>query len=435
MLGAIGIILAVVLVVWMIFKGWHMTIVAVVSSLVVIVTSRMNVWDAFSVSFANSFKNFAGSWMLMFVLGAIFGKIMQDSRASLTIANAVVKKIGKQNVILAILITTLILSYGGIGVFVIAFTMYPICIAMFKEADLPKEIFPGLLLALPATVGMSVGPGVPSVQNLIPTETFGTTIYAAPIMATICSVFIFAMDFLFYNYVAKRCRAKGMHFQPGTNDLFTEEKNVDVPKTWAAFLPLIVLLGSIFIIQSLFPAWKATFVAVIGMTLAILVALGLFYKRFNINNVIGAGCANGLSALMITSSIMGFGGVVQAAPAFRTTVDWLLALPLSPLLLAFISINVICAITGSSSGGLRIFMETLGQHFLNTGINPAVLHRMTAIASAGLDAMPHASGVVLANSVANTEMVHTYKYTFVSQCLIPLCAFGVAYILYLLGIV
>ena len=80
-------------------------------------------------------------------------------------------------------------------------------------------------------------------------------------------------------------------------------------------------------------------------------------------------------------------------------------------------------------------METLGQHFLNTGINPAVLHRMTAIASAGLDAMPHASGVVLANSVANTEMVHSYKYTFVSQCLIPLCAFGVAYILYLLGIV
>ena len=140
-----------------------------------------------------------------------------------------------------------------------------------------------------------------------------------------------------------------------------------------------------------------------------MVAIVLFWGRLNVKEALGAGTASGLSALMVTSMIMGFGGVVQASPAFQTCVDWLLGLNMSPILMMFFSINVICMITGSSSGGLNIFLESLGQYMINTGINPQILHRLTCMASAGLDAMPHASGVVLANSVAKTCLLYTSR--------------------------
>ncbi len=436
MLGVIGIILALALLIFLIFKGWHMGVVAVLSSLVIMVFSGMDIWTGFSESFATSFKNFAGTWFLMFALGSVFGKVMEESGASATIANTLVKAIGTKRVILVVLLTTLVLSYGGIGVFIIAFTMYPICMALFKEADLPKKIFPGLLLAIPATITMSFAPGVPAVQNMIPTNTFGTTIYAAPVIGIVTSIFIFILDYLFYTWAAKRCKARGEHFVPGENDnipnLNDPEIMKDLPSPLKAFAPIIILIVSIFVFMQFVAV--SNFAVVLGMTLGIVVAIVLFWGRLNVKEALGSGTASGLSALMVTSMIMGFGGVVQASPAFQTCVDWLLGLNMSPILMMFFSINVICMITGSSSGGLNIFLESLGQYMINTGINPQILHRLTCMASAGLDAMPHASGVVLANSVAKTDMKDTYKYTFVSQCLIPMLAFGLGVILYLMGL-
>ena len=127
MLGVIGIIVALAVLILMIFRGWHMGVVAIISSLIIILTNGMDVWEGFTTSFAGSFTSFAGQWFLMFTLGAIFGKLMEDSGASVSIANAIVRVVGKKQVILIVLLTTLVLSYGGIGVFIIAFTMYPIC--------------------------------------------------------------------------------------------------------------------------------------------------------------------------------------------------------------------------------------------------------------------------------------------------------------------
>ncbi|MFP3042197.1 hypothetical protein LQZ19_10315 [Treponema primitia] len=437
MLGVIGIILAVALVIFLIFRGWHMAIVSVLASVLIVLTSGMDVWKSFSDYFATGFRNFAGTWFLMFALGAIFGKLMEESGASSAIANAVVKALGRKQVILIVLVTTLILSYGGIGVFVIAFTMYPICMALFKEADLPKSIFPGLLLAIPATISMSVAPGVPAVQNMIPTQTFNTTIYAAPIIGIISSVFIFILDYLFYNWAAKTAAKKGEHFVPGPNDQIVDFNDAEavkkLPPAGLAFIPIIILIGSIFIFQ--FFVKPSNYAVVLGMLLGTLSAAIIFRKRLDWKKTFSGGTANGLSALMVTSSIMGFGSIVNNAPAFQACVNWLLGLQMSPLLLSFVAINIICAITGSSSGGLNIFLDSLGDYMLNTGINPQFLHRWTGMCSAGLDAMPHASGVVLANDVAKTSMVDTYKYTFVSQCLIPMLTLIPALILYLVGLI
>lgn len=436
MLGVVGIIVALLVLVYLTFKGWHMGVVAIVSSLIIILTSGMDIWSSITDSFAPSFTSFAGSWFLVFSLAAVFGKVMDLGGASMSIARNTVKVLGKKQIVLIVLVVSLILSYAGIGVFVIAFTMYPICLALFKEADIPKKVFPGLMLAIPATVCMVFLPGTPSTQNLIPAEFFGTSIYAAPVIGIISSIVVFVLDYLFYNWVVKKCAERGEHFVPGENDtipdLNDESVLASLPSAGAAFAPIVVLIIAIFVFQKGF-GFAANYSVCLATTIAIILGIILYRGKFNVKEVCTSGITNGLNALMVTSCIMGFGGVVTASPTYTACTEWLLSLDMSPIMLMFLSINVICMITGSSTGGLNIFLNSMGEYLLTTGINTQILHRLSAIASAGLDAMPHASGVVLANSIAKTDMIDTYKYTFVSQCLIPIVGFGVAVVLYMIG--
>ena len=420
MLGVIGIVVALVVLVALTFKGWHMGVVAIASSLIIILTSQMDIWTTITENFAPSFTSFAGNWFLVFSLAAIFGKVMDLGGASMSIARHTVKLLGKKQIVLIVLVVSLILSYAGIGVFVI-----------------PKKVFPGLMLAVPATVCMVFLPGTPSTQNLIPAEFFGTSIYAAPVIGIISSIVVFILDYLFYSWVVKRCAARGEHFVPGENDTIPDLNDESVlaglPSAGAAFAPIVVLIIAIFVFQKGF-GYAANYSVCLATTIAIILGIILYRGKFNVKEVCTAGITNGLNALMVTSCIMGFGGVVTASPTYTSCVNWLLSLDMSPIMLMFLSINVICMITGSSTGGLNIFLNSMGEYLITTGINTQILHRLSAIASAGLDAMPHASGVVLANSIAKTDMIDTYKYTFISQCMIPIVGFFVALLLYMVGV-
>lgn len=435
-IGIIGVILASALVITMIFLGWHMSVVAVLASLVIMITNRMDIWATFTGPYADTMKNFAGTWFLMFVLGAIFGKIMEDSKAAFTISNKLIKLLGKQRIVLIMLVVTLVLSYGGISLFVIAFTMYPIAMALFKEADLPKKIFPGILLACPVTICMVMMPGTPAVVNLIPTTIFGTDIYAAPKMGIICSVFIFILFYFYFTWEQKKSAARGEHFIADAGDPsfdFNDEEAIkDLPSALASFAPMVVLIVVMFVLKNYV---ESNFSVVIAMAASNVLALILLGKRLDPRLCLSKGSTNGLDALMITASTIGFGGVVSASPSFQVLVEKLLAMDMPPLMLAILSMYVICGITGSASGGTQIFMNTMGAEMLATGINPQVLHRVLAISSSCFDSMPHASGIVLANSVAKTNYKDTYKYNFVTQVFFPVIATGLALILYKLGIV
>ena len=158
------------------------------------------------------------------------------------------------------------------------------------------------------------------------------------------------------------------------------------------------------------------------------------HDKFSAKSAVTAGFSNGFNSLVVTSSIMGFGGVVTASPTFARITEWVLGLQMSPILLACVGINVICAITGSASGGITIFWNTLADYMISTGINSQILHRITCIACSGLDAMPYSSGIVLANEVGKCELKDSYKYMFVSNAAIPLIGLVIAIILYQFGV-
>lgn len=170
MFGVLGLIVAIVCVIALIWKNWHMAIVSLAGALIVIAFNAMDPVTTLSEKFMTGMSGFAGNWFLLFMLGAIFGKVMGDSGASVGIANKMLKLLGEKSVVLVIMLTGLVLSYGGIGTFIIAFSLYPIAVALFQKADIPKKLIVATIMVCPVTVCMAMLPGSPSTQNLIPTQ-------------------------------------------------------------------------------------------------------------------------------------------------------------------------------------------------------------------------------------------------------------------------
>ena len=437
MVGILGLIVAIVCVIALIWKNWHMAIVSLAGALIVIAFNAMDPVTTLSEKFMTGMSGFAGNWFLLFMLGAIFGKVMGDSGASVGIANKMLKILGEKSVVLVVMLTGLVLSYGGIGTFIIAFSLYPIAVALFQKADIPKKLIVATIMVCPVTVCMAMLPGSPSTQNLIPTQYFGTTAYAGATLGLICSAIMFVSAYLFLNRQIKKAKAAGEHFVASPGENIMDLNAVDegkTPSVGACFAPIVVLLVLMFGIQSM-TSIPSSYAVAIAMTCAIIVGCVLYRDRLNVKEAVSNGAGGGLSSLIATSSIMGFGSVVSASPAYESITTALVNMQANPLITAFVSINVIAAITGSSAGGLNIFLSSMGEYLAASGLNMSMLHRVVCIASSGFDAMPHASGMVVCNQIAKTSQKDTYKYVFITCAIMPFCCAILACIIGTLGIV
>lgn len=434
-INTIGLLLTFILLIFLIFKGWNIWIISTILTLFLALTNSLNIEEVIFETYSSFFKNFVGNWFLLFILSSIFGKIMEKSGASVIIAKSLASKIEEKRAILIILIITFILSYGGINIFVIVFSVYPICLFLFSKLNIPKEVCPGLILAIPASITMVVFPGTPSIQNTIPTKYFGTTIYSAPLIGILTSIFIFLCDYYFYSYVIKKLKKTDKKFilDEGEKLENIEKKNTKL-EIILAYTPLLILLVINYCLINIFSMKSSNFALCIGISISIILSIVIFRKNLNIKKDLEIGIKNGVEVLFMTASIISFGGVVSKTTAFKSIVDWTIKIKASPLTSMFIVINIICMITASSVGGLTIYLENFSLELLKTEIPVEVLHRMAAIASSGLDAMPFASGIIVVNTIAKTKLKDTYKYIFVSQCIIPMLSYGVACFLYALKI-
>ncbi|MBF1213423.1 MAG: GntP family permease [Fusobacterium periodonticum] len=434
-INTIGLLLTFILLIFLIFKGWNIWIISIISTLFLALTNSLNIEEVIFETYSSFFKNFVGNWFLLFILSSIFGKIMEKSGASVIIAKSLASKIEEKRAILIILIITFILSYGGINIFVIVFSVYPICLFLFSKLNIPKEVCPGLILAIPASITMVVFPGTPSIQNTIPTKYFGTTIYSAPLIGILTSIFIFLCDYYFYSYVIKKLKKTDKKFilDEGEKLENIERKNTKL-EIILAYTPLLTLLVINYCLINIFAMKSSNFALCIGISISIILSIVIFRKNLNIKKDLEIGIKNGIEALFTTASIISFGGVVSKTTAFKNIIDWTIKIKASPLTSMFIVINIICMVTASSVGGLTIYLENFSLELLKTGIPVEILHRMSAIASSGLDAMPFASGIIVVNTIAKTKLKDTYKYIFVSQCIVPMLSYGVACFLYFLKI-
>lgn len=409
----LGLIVALILFIILTFKGFYIIFSIMASILIVALTNHLSFFECLVRYFSNGFTKFIGQWWLLFVLGAIYGEIIKKTGLSKNIAR-ILYSYFKNKSILIILIISAIMSYGGIGTFIIAFTIYPIAIEIFENYKISKNLLPATMLFCPTTICMTMLPGTPAIQNIIPTRYLGTTIYAAPILGIIASAICFCLGYLYLNFQIKNKNVEEIKL----------EKRIEL-KEYLALVPCIILWGvSFYKIKYQVSGHYAIETAILSGIISSLIISKIIYKKIEIIKNIEMGIKNGFQTIIITSCIMGYGNVISSTIGFEKSMSYFVNLENNNIISSIIVVNIIALITGSSVASLSLFFENFIYCINDIVISPEYLHRILAIASGGMDSMPYATGVIVANDLAKTNLKKTYIHIFITCALIPIITLG-----------
>lgn len=410
-----GIFLGLALLMFLAYKGMSIIWVAPITALIVALTGGLELLPAYTDAYMTGFVGFTKAWFPVFMLGAIFGKIMDETGAAKAVAHAVVGLIGKKFATLAVVLACGVLTYGGISLFVVVFAIYPLALALYREANITRRLIPGAIALGSFTFTMTAIPGSPQIQNLIPTTYFGTDALAAPIMGTVGALIMLIGGMLWLTWREKQYNAKGVVFIEPEKKV--AEGNGEKLPHWAlSLLPLITVVVAL-------NGFKQNII--FSLFYGIVLAIVLFWNRMpNVVTTINAGAAGSVLAIINTSAAVGFGAVVRAVPGFTALKDFVLGIEGNPLISEAVAVNILAGATGSASGGMGIALEALGANFValseSSGIPLEAFHRIASMSSGGLDTLPH-NGAVL-TLLAVTAMTHKDSYLdiFMVATLIPI---------------
>jgi len=431
----LGIIIGLVLLMFLAYRGYSIVWVAPLTAGLVALTGGLPLLDAYKETYMSGFVGFTKSWFPVFMLGAIFGYLMDYTGAARSIAHWLTKMLGAKRAILGVVVGCAVLTYGGISLFVVVFAMYPLAVALFREANISRKLIPGSIALGSFTFTMTAIPGTPQIQNLIPMEYFHTTPTAAPIMGIASALFMGGLGYAYLVWKEKRLRAKGEVFtepeKKGNKAAESEATSArELPNPIVSFLPLLAVILTLNIFK-----WDIIICLIVGILLSMLTNLKL-YKGFT--KSISDGAIGSITAIINTSAAVGFGSVVRAVPGFQTLTDMVMGMKGSPLISEAVAVNLLAGATGSASGGMGIALAALGDKYyqlaLQTGIDPAAFHRVASLASGGLDTLPHNGAVLTLLAITGLTHKDSYIDICVTSLILPVLSSIPAIILASLGI-
>lgn len=431
------------------YRGYSVILFAPLCALLgVLLTDPAAVLPMFSGVFMEKLVAFVKLYFPVFVLGAIFGKVIELSGFSRAIVGAVIGLVGRERAILSIVAVCALLTYGGVSLFVVVFAVYPFAAEMFKQGDIPKRLIPATIALGAFTFTMAAMPGSPQIQNIIPTGFFGTTTWAAPILGLLGSAFIAILGTVYLEYRRRRAAALGEGYGSGHRNEPEPQDSSGLPHPLLAVSPLLVVGVLNWLFTRLIPGYFGSAVtidvggtpltvqvtpmvaiwAVEGALLAGILWVLLFaFRRVAARFAEGSGSAvaGALLASLNTASEYGFGAVIAALPGFGAITGLLKSIP-NPLLNEAVSVSVLAGITGSASGGMSIALAALSDSFIaaasGAGIPLEVLHRVASMASGGMDTLPHNGAVITLLAVTGLTHRESYRDIFVVSVLIATSA-------------
>ncbi|WP_053363705.1 GntP family permease [Bacillus sp. FJAT-27251] len=436
MLSMIGLIGGLFLLIYLTMKGMNLLVAGPLCALFVAVLSGLPLFPQLAgegeanlvTNYMGGFAGFVTSWYLMFLLGSIFGKVMEDSGAADSVSKWVVDKLGMKQAVLAVVLACAILTYGGVSLFVVAFSVYPMALSLFKQANLPRRFIPAAL-ALGSVTFTMTSAGSPEIQNWIPIEYLGTSPYAGWEVSAIVAVFMAVFGYWWLKRMIQKAVAKGETFVARGNDPVVENKALPNPLT--GLVPLLVVLIISFVFHDSLMQ-SALIIALLGGVIATYLLNRKYFKSFW--DAVSDGTMGALVAIGNTAAVVGFGGVAKAVPAFQTAVDAMTNIPGSPLIGGAIAVSVIAGMTGSASGGQAIALPLLAPHYIDMGVNTEALHRTVAISSGALDSLPHNGYVVTTiRSICGESHQDAYGAVGALTVIVPLIGLAIAIVLFSFG--
>jgi H+/gluconate symporter-like permease len=454
-MGLVGILVALGLLIWLAYRGWSVLLLAPAAAVLAAGLAGEPLLAHWTQTFMGSAARFIMQFFPIFLLGALFGKLMEDSGSVTAIANFMTERLGPRRAVLAVVLAGALVTYGGVSLFVAFFVLAPMAHELFRAAGIPKRLMPAAIALVTSTFTMSALPGTPAIQNAIPMPFFGTTPFAAPGLGIIASAIMLGFGLSWLDRAEAKARGKGEGYgaaapaHDAAQDLIVRERATTAstfdpaevshghqsdaaPSIALAVLPLAIVI-TVNLVMSLFilprldasyladEAWGSTSLSAVGgvwavataLAAAIVVLVAVNFRRLPaLRESMDAGAnAAALPALSV-ASLVGFGSVVAALPAFAMVRDWVLSIEGGPLVSLAVATNVLASLTGSASGGLTIALDALGSTYLRIageqGIDPGLLHRVAVIGAGTLDSLPHNGAVVTLLAVCNSTHRESY---------------------------
>lgn len=430
MLSMIGLIGGLVLLIILTLRGMNLFISAPLCAVVVALCSGVPLFTGdvnFVSAYMDGFASFVAAWFFMFLLGSMFGKFMEDTGAADSVARWIINKLGRKQAVLAVVLACAILTYGGVSVFVVAFSVYPMALSLFKDANLPRRFIPAALAFGSVTFTMTSA-GSPEIQNWIPVKYLGTSPYAAWEVSLVVAVLMATFGYWWLKKIINKAIANGEQFEAREGDPILLER--ELPSPISGLIPLLVVLGLSFTFHDTLQQ-NALIVALLGGVIAIAV---INFKHFHKpQTAIHEATTGALVAIGNTAAVVGFGSIAKITPAFDTAVNAMTSLPGNELVGAAVAVSVIAGLTGSASGGQAIALPEVGPHYMAAGVNPEQLHRIVSISSGALDSLPH-NGYVVTTIRAICNEKHSAAYWAVAAVtvVVPLMGLAVAIGLFML---
>ena len=444
MLSIIGLILSLSLIIFLAYKGYSTIITAPLVALLTVLLiggeSNTHLMVHYTEVYMGGFAGFVKNYFPIFLTGAIFAKLMEEALYAKSIANFITNRLGKDKTILAVVLAGALLTYGGVSLFTVAFVLYPIANVLFKEADIPKRLIPGTIALGAFTFTMTALPGTPEIQNVIPMRYFGTDTFSAPVIGIIASLLMLVLGISWLTYRVKKAE-KNLE---GYGNHYIEENNIDsnlLPNIFLSISPiLLIFISNLFFSKVFYKLVDGTYLSkynlvldnvsgtwsvIISIVISILFILVLnFRKIYNLNKVLNEGISNSFLPLLSSSAIVGYGSVIKSLPVFITLQSAILNISSNPIVSEALSVNTICGITASASGGLTITLDALAPKFIEMSqalnISPEIMHRIASMASGGLDTLPHNGAVITTLAICSLTHKDSYKDIFITSVVIPI---------------
>lgn len=421
MIKVIGILIAIIILGIGAYRGIGPLPLTILAGLVVVVTNQMPIWQSFSEFYMNGYLGFFKDYFLIFAASALYARVMEESGSALAVGYKFIDWFGKDKVVAIIFIVTAVLTYGGVSLFVVVFAMTPIIIVLFREADIPMRFATGPLLAGSATFTMTSLPGTPQLTNVVPTTYLGTNLLAAPGFSIAISIFMFVLCYIYLNRTEKRLREEGERFSyiEGVDVDMYEVNRDELPSAFAAFLPLILLIGIILTMKNIITDSAA--LVVFAMLIATGVSIIFNFKKLdNFKQTFNEGLGSAVGAIAGPCAVVAFCSLVQQSSAFKATVGWVSTFNMHPYIMAVLATAIISGITGFSSGGLRITLETFADTLIKSGKNPEIIHRLMSVSAGSLDSLPHSTSLFLTFNHLGLTHKECYEFVFMTTVVIPI---------------
>lgn len=313
--------------------------------------------------------------MRILAAGVLAGVLIESGAAS-TIAETIVKKLGETRALLALVLSTMILTAVGVFVDVAVITVSPIALALAKRSDLSK---PAILLAM-------IGGGkAGNIMSPNPNAIAASDAFHLPLTSVMAAGIIPAIFGIILTYfLAKRLINKGSKVADG-------EVSANSSQNLPAFLPAIAAPLCAIILLALRPIADIKVDPLIALPLGGLVGALAMGKLKQVNQFATSGLLKMSPVAVMLLGTGALAGIIANSGLKDMLIEALTASGLPSYLLAPISGALMSLATASTTAGTVVASNVFSATLIELGVSALASAAMIHSGATVLDHMPHGS--------------------------------------------